>query len=182
MRTGTLVRIREESGDQGTFGKLTVGMLELYTGELPWREDKKDLSCLPPADAATQPCTYRLSYIWSQAHGKKNYRFVALKLSDGSWGTIPDNRTAAEAHAANVMGDILKGFAAQLEGCVALGRAIVTFHQGDAFRSFTADSPETLVPVLLSQDQKGVSSSVDAVDAFEKELMGEDLELTISWS
>lgn len=181
MRTGTLTRILAESGDAGSFAKLVVGALELYSGELPWRDDKHNLSCLPPAPGAAA-VTYRLSFMWSQAHGKKNYRFVAMKQPNGSWGAMPDGRTAAEVHAANLMGDILKALAAQLEGCVAPGRAIATFRKGEPFKSFTAASPTTLVPITLAQDQSGMASSHDALAAFEAELAGEDLALTVSWA
>lgn len=181
MKQGTLGRIAAESGDEGTFGLLTVGPLSVYLGELPWRDDKHDLSCLPPAPGAA-PVVYLLKYLWSQAHGKKNYRFVGMRQADGSWGAMPDGRTAVEMHSANLMGDILKGFGAQLEGCGAPGRAIVSFLQGSEFMSFTAASPTRLVAVKLAREQKGVASSGDALAAFEAELAGEDLELTVSWA
>lgn len=186
MRKGTLGRILAESGDEGTFGQIVVGALAIYLGELPWRDDKHDLSCLPPAmplpnQQVPPAITYLLKYIYSEAHKKKNYRFIGVLNDDGSIGPMPDGRTAAEIHAANLVGDILKGYAAQVEGCGAPGRAIVTFSKGTPFKSFTAASPTALVPITLAQDQKGVSSSGDALAAFEAELAGEDLALTISW-
>lgn len=180
-RTGTLTRLKGESGDDGTFAQLVVGPLEIYSGELPWRGDAANVSCLPPAPDEG-PLVYLLQLLFSPAHKRKVYHFVKLRQPDGSWGPLRDGRTNPECHAANLMGDIFKGFGAQLEGCVAPGRAIVTFPQGEAFHSFTAASPTALVPITLAQPQRGVASSGDALAAFEAELAGEDLELTVQWA
>lgn len=180
MRQGTLTRIKSESGDQGTFGKLVVGPVEVYLGELPWRDDAANRSCLPPG-IEEGPLVYLLQNIFSPAHKRKVYHFVKLRQPDGKWGPLRDGRTNPELHAANVMGDILKDLACQLEGCGAPGRAIVIFSAGSEFMSLTKESPLTPVEVKLAQPQKGVSSSGDALAALEAELRGEDLTLTVSW-
>lgn len=180
MKTGKIQRLLAESGDAGTFAKVVVGALEIYLGELPWRDGQHNVSCLRPAPTEP-PITYLLKYIWSEAHKKKNYRFVGVLNPDGSVGPMPDGRVAAEIHAANLMGDIAKGFASQVEGCGGPGRAIVTFKKGDSFHAFNACSPTKLQAIELTQDQKGVASSGDALAAFEKECGGADLALTVSW-
>lgn len=180
MKQGTLIRYKLKSGDFGTCGHMAVGNLSLVSGELPWRDDAKDLSCLRPGPDEPEK-TFLLRLLYSPVHGRKVYHFVAMKQDDGTWGPIPDGRTVAEVHSANLFGDILKNFAAQLEGCVALGRMFATFCKGAEFMSFTKDSPEKLVLISLAQDQVGVAESKDAVIAFEAELAGEDCELTVCW-
>lgn len=180
MKKGTLVRLKDESGDDGVFAKLTVGLLELYAGELPWRNDQTNRSCLPPAPTEG-PLVYLLKNQFSPAHKRKVYHFVKLRQADGSWGPLRDGRTNPEAHAANLMGDILLGFLAQLQGCLAPGRAIATFPKDEIFHAFTAASPNAMIAAPLAKPQKGMASSGDALAALEAELAGEDLELTVSW-
>lgn len=189
MRTGTIKRITEKSGDQGTFsrvsvmaaGSIDVVALQIVFGELPWRDDKADVSCLPPAPGGT-PITWLLKYQWSQEHKKNNYRVQGIvNLEDGSVSPVPDGRTCSEIHSMNLMGDIFKGYAAQALGCMGPGTDFSIFPVGSSFYSFTARSPMTLVPVKLTQPQLGVESSGAALAAFEKELNGEDLSLTSSW-
>ena len=38
---------RYESGDMGTFGALFAEGFTCYTGELPWRDNKPEISCIP---------------------------------------------------------------------------------------------------------------------------------------
>ena len=67
-------------------------------------------------------------------------------------------------------------------GCGITGRAIVPFPKGEVFATFTEGSPETLVKMPLAQTQKGVSSSVDALNALLAELGDEYLALAVTWS
>ena len=48
MRTVEL--IRKESSDDGTFGILKVGEKEFTSGELPWRDNEKGMSCIPAGE------------------------------------------------------------------------------------------------------------------------------------
>lgn len=189
MRTGTVGRLTALSGDQGTFAHLQVlgreanaaeVALALVLGELPPRADAHNLSCLPPM-LGEAPVTYLLKYEYSQAHGKSNYRFVGVLHADGSVGPMPGGRTAAELHPGNLMGDVLRGWAAQVEGCGCPGKEFATFPPGAPFHSFTQASPTQLVPITLPYAQKGVAESAVAVAALEAELAGEDLALTVSW-
>ena len=38
---------RNETGDEGTFGELSVLDRVFKTGELPWRDNNNDFSCIP---------------------------------------------------------------------------------------------------------------------------------------
>jgi len=97
---------REDHGDQGTFGRLTVGSLVLFTGELPWRDNRPNLSCLPVG-------VYNAEWTYSPAF--KRWMYLLL-------GTSP--RAGIRAHSANLMGDKLLGYRAQLNGCIALGERL----------------------------------------------------------
>ena len=99
MRTGTIGRIIEKSGDQGTFSRVSimapqsidVVSFQCVFGELPWRDDTADLSCLPPAPGGS-PITWLLKYQWSQEHQKNNYRVQGILNPDGtiSKDVMPD--------------------------------------------------------------------------------------------
>lgn len=149
MRKITVERF--ESDDLGTFGLWTSDSgLQVYTGELPWRADFveiKNRSCIRPVVAV-------LTWGDSPKHGAC-YRFPDL----------PGDRTDVELHAANWMGDLLKGYACQLEGCLAVGRAVMTV----AF------------PDRPGYGQKGLSSSKDALAAVIADLARKPFELTLRW-
>lgn len=108
MNKLTLTRL--ESTDQGTFGTLEVlcqGFAEyFYTGELPWRENKPNISCIP-----TGTYTGQLSY--SPRFKRQMYSIDGVK-----------DRAGIRVHSANYMGDDAKGFKRQLNGCIALGEKL----------------------------------------------------------
>lgn len=188
MRKGHLNRLTAKSGDAGTFSNLLimsktdpeVVVLQQVAGELPARGNQHGVSCIAPMPGESA-ITYLLRFQWSQAHGCKKYTVINGMSSDGAIWPIPGGRVASEIHAANLMGDIFKALAAQLEGCIAPGLAFATFPAGQEFHTFTAASPTKLVLVQLGQAQMGVSASGTALAALEKELAGEDLALTVAW-
>ncbi len=98
---------RTESGDQGTFGRLVLpdGMT-FFTGELPWRENRSNVSCIP---ADTYECR------WTMSPRFRRMMYILL-------GTSP--RAGIRKHSANLMGDKAKGYRAQLNGCIALGERL----------------------------------------------------------
>lgn len=190
MRKGLLIRRTDKSGDAGTFsdvyirgqdGGLVQNAMVCVGGELPPRGNQHGLSCLAPMPGEA-PITYLLKFQYSAAHKCNKYTVVGVLNADGSVGPIPGNRVAAEVHAANLMGDILKGLGAQVEGCMAFGLTLDTFPAGAEFHTFTAASPDHLVLLPLAHPQLGVAASGTAVAAFEAELAGEDLALTVSWT
>jgi hypothetical protein len=102
MKTVKITRIL--SDDMGTFGRLSVDKLRLYTGELPWRNNARKLSCIPAGE-------YNIQLINSPHFGK------VYLVKD-----VP-NRSMVEMHSANFMGDS-RYCDTQLEGCIALGEKI----------------------------------------------------------
>lgn len=104
----TLTRL--ESSNQGTFGDFSLirnGTLEsFYSGELPWRDNQSNLSCIPKG-------TYKVALVDWLKHNKKVYMVQGVK---GRGGIL--------IHSANYMGDMEKGYKTQLKGCIALGERL----------------------------------------------------------
>lgn len=97
---------RLETGNAGTFGRLTTPTGKIYhTLELPWRDNERGLSCIPPGSY-----TARMAY--SNHFGRKLYR-----LDDSQ--TAP--RTAILIHAGNWAGDTKRGLRSDFLGCIGLG-------------------------------------------------------------
>jgi hypothetical protein len=97
---------REQSTDQGTFGRLRAeyigGVFECETLELPWRENRRSLSCIPTG-------TYQCDWSHSGKFGK------VYRLRD-----VP-GRTGILIHAGNYAGDKALGWKSDVEGCILLG-------------------------------------------------------------
>lgn len=91
---------RAPSTDEGTFGRLAFGGQEVQTIELPWRDNKTRVSCIPVG-------TYRCEIVQSPKFG----RVYEVK-------NVP-NRSAILIHAANYAGDVAKGYRSELLGCIA---------------------------------------------------------------
>jgi hypothetical protein len=99
-----LVLTRMETSDEGTFGKLRVGDLRLYSGELPWRENAPNISCIPPGD---YPCVPYQSKRFGQCFAVENV--------PGRFGIL--------IHPANLVGaHDNPEFQTELEGCIAPGK------------------------------------------------------------
>lgn len=111
---------RTESCDEGTFGWLRVlneitaeEVFSCATVELPWRDNKPMVSCIP---AGIYVFKWRTD---SPAHGEC-YEAVM----------VPD-RLNIQIHPANLAGDESKGYVKQLDGCIAPGRSVVQFRSGN---------------------------------------------------
>ena len=99
MKRATLTR--GITGDEGTFGALELeGGPLLRSTELPWRNNAKGSSCIPPG-------TYRCVPFNSPKHGR------VYLLQD-----VP-GRSLIEIHVANFGGDTAKGWRSELLGCIA---------------------------------------------------------------
>lgn len=96
----TAVLIRGTSGEQGTFGVLTFGARRVHTLELPWRDNRRQRSCIPPG-------SYRCGLVTSPRFGR------VYQVHD-----VP-GRTHVLIHAANLAGDVDLGWTTQLHGCIA---------------------------------------------------------------
>jgi hypothetical protein len=97
---------RLEGGDQGSFGRIWARGLTLFSGELPWRDNAPNVSCVPAR-------RYRVAWTFSPRF--RRYMYLLLD-------TAP--RAGVRAHAANLMGDVALGYRAQLNGCIALGERL----------------------------------------------------------
>lgn len=102
----TVIIERLESSNEGTFGLLMVDSLTLFTGELPWRNNESDISCIPIG-------TYKGLWTYSNRFKREMYLIGPV-----------DGRAGIRIHSANFMGDTAYGFKRQLNGCIALGEKI----------------------------------------------------------
>lgn len=99
-----LILTRLETGDEGTFGMIKVHDNEFVTGELPWRENKSNISCIPVGE-------YGVGWTESPKYGRKMY-YVHGVLG----------RSGIRFHSANFMGDVKIGMYSHLLGCIAIGK------------------------------------------------------------
>lgn len=104
MRLVTL--IRHETSEQGTFGRIDLPEGSFFTGELPWRDNRNDFSCIPTG-------SYISRVTFSPAFHRGLYLVAPV-----------ETRSGIRIHPANFMGDKLFGFHCQLNGCIALGEKI----------------------------------------------------------
>jgi len=100
MKLATLQR--EPSSDEGTYGTLRFDGQQVYTIELPWRDNQRQISCIPPG-------RYECAIVGSPKFG----RVYEVKNVPG--------RSAVLIHSANLAGDLTKGWTTQLQGCIAPG-------------------------------------------------------------
>lgn len=116
---------RREMSDQGTFGVMMLDGKVVHTLELPWKDNKSNISCIPAGE-------YEIVFVYSPAFKRKLYRLLDVK-----------GRSGILVHSANYAGDRSKGFRSDLLGCIALGngrsvlngqKAIIS--SGDAVRRF----------------------------------------------
>lgn len=102
----TVIISRQSSGDEGTFGQLTADDgWKCFTGELPWRENLKGYSCVPPG-------AYTCQWLLSPTHG---WCYHVTGVS---------GRSEIEIHSANFCGDRMLGKLCELRGCITLGKSI----------------------------------------------------------
>lgn len=108
MKTVSLVR--KSTGDDGTFGKAFTDERGYYTAELPWRDNRPGISCIPAGE-------YTCKWIFSPHHNRKLYHVQ----------NVP-GRTDVEIHRGNFAADTEKinpynneHFRSDVEGCILLG-------------------------------------------------------------
>jgi len=106
VKTIDVYLTRHRRSDQGTEGKLSVPELGFasVTLELPWRDNKPCISCIPPG---TYPLVWRVSKKWKAYHIKD--------VPDRSW---------ILTHPGNFAGDAAKGYKTNVQGCILQGRYI----------------------------------------------------------
>lgn len=99
---------RKESTDQGTFGRLTIGQFSCYTGELPWRDNQRGISCIPAG-------SYKVGWVFASEW--RGGRWVYL-LQD-----VP-SRSSVLMHSGNYCGDKALGYRTHVQGCILLGEKL----------------------------------------------------------
>lgn len=97
---------RTESSDHGTFGRVLARGKTFFSGELPWRDNRANISCIP--DGIYQ-------FAWTYSPHFKRFLYGAVLVG---------GRGGIRKHSANFMGDVAQGFKAQLNGCIALGERL----------------------------------------------------------
>jgi hypothetical protein len=105
--------IRYKQTDQGTRGILFTQDYFCHTLELPWRDNKRNISCIPTGIYYT---TTRISPTFGRVY----------HLQD-----VP-NRTYIYIHSGNLAGDTSKGYLSHVNGCILLGKNIGTLHNQQA--------------------------------------------------
>lgn len=108
---------RQESGDQGTFGKLYIINTEkwYYSIELPWINNQSRISCVPNAE-------------WNIDNGyclpEGEYNVIMRRSPKFGWtywlSDVP-MRSFCLIHPANYGGNVSKGYKTHVEGCIGLG-------------------------------------------------------------
>ncbi|MFA5026408.1 MAG: DUF5675 family protein [Candidatus Methylomirabilota bacterium] len=149
--------VRDETSDFGTFGKLMIGSFVCDTIELPWRGNRRGKSCAPACKALFKPKI-------SPTHGPCLEEWDDPKTPERE--DIKD-RDNIQFHAANLAGDVDRGYVSQLLGCIAPGIDRANF----------APNVRPCGP----KAQKGVTGSKAAMKKL-LSVVGENvLSLTICW-
>lgn len=103
---GKVYLTRFDSSDQGTFGKLETRGFSCFTVELPWRDNKRGISCIPRG---------KYDVVWNYSPSFKRDMYL---IKD-----VP-GRSGIRVHSANFAGDEQKGYRKQLYGCIAPGEKV----------------------------------------------------------
>lgn len=97
-----MLLLRYESTNQGTFGYLAYGGDFVHTLELPWRENRSNVSCIPAGRYAVR-----------MRHSPKYGQCWHVEA-------VP-NRSHILLHHGNYAGDKQLGFRTHSAGCILLG-------------------------------------------------------------
>lgn len=100
MRELTLQR--KITSDQGTFGRLSGEGLSLFSAELPWRDNLQSISCIPAGAYECVP-------------------YTSTKYPDAFLLKDVPGRSAILIHSGNWVGDFLRGFRSDSNGCILVG-------------------------------------------------------------
>lgn len=116
--------IRLETSDAGTFGTIDCKGVSFVSGELPWRNNEKEKSCVPEGSYEA---------VWCFSPRFQRYTYL-LKAVPG--------RDAIRIHAASFMGDRSLSLRSHLDGCIAIGDG-VKFMDRQQFLVNSASSTRT---------------------------------------
>jgi hypothetical protein len=95
--------VRQTTGNQGTFGIMTVNGNLIHTGELPWRNNTSNMSSVPCG-------TYQCDWLLSPHFGVNLYHLKNVPF-----------RENCMIHTGNWCGDTTKGLKSDVEGCILVG-------------------------------------------------------------
>lgn len=102
---------RFKKSNQGTLGKLqTESGFTCYTLELPWKENKPNMSCIPTGEYITK---IRLSPRFGKTY----------------WVSNVPNRSYILIHSGNYAGDSSIGYKTNVNGCILLGTTYGTLQK-----------------------------------------------------
>lgn len=102
MEKRSVFLYRLARGDHGTQGMLHYDEQRFHTLELPWRNNYKNMSCIPKGN---YQCEVRVSPRFGLVYWVKD---------------VP-NRNFILIHSGNWAGDTSKGFKSHVNGCILLG-------------------------------------------------------------
>lgn len=102
MREITLYRT--DTGPHGTFGIILLPGLEVVTLELPWKDNARNVSCIPAG-------SYDLIWCKSRKYGRNMY--LVHKVP---------NRSGIRIHSGNFAGDRSLGLRYHSYGCILPGK------------------------------------------------------------
>ncbi|MCB2200866.1 hypothetical protein KQI63_15785 [bacterium] len=146
--------MRMETGDEGTFGELSIEAPQVpqlaftcRTIELPWRDNAEGKSCIPSGD-------YRVVTSYSKKFDR--YLFEVLDVP---------GRSGVRIHEMNFAGDESKGFKAESDGCIGVGRV-----------------QSIWTPKGYSEPQHAVTRSEDTLVDLHTFCEEYDLDLAIAWA
>jgi hypothetical protein len=94
---------RLKRSEQGTRGMLFCDDFSCHTLELPWYENKRNISCIPSGD-------YKVEIR------------ISPKYGEVCWVRNVPNRTFILIHSGNWAGDTSKGYKSHVNGCILLGQ------------------------------------------------------------
>ena len=101
METVNIFRLKRS--DQGTEGLLVSGDYNCRTLELPWRNNQRQISCIPPGE-------YEVDIRLSNKYGRVY------------WVRRVPDRTYILIHSGNFAGDKSLEFKSHVMGCILLGK------------------------------------------------------------
>lgn len=142
---------RGPSTDEGTFGSASIASISFESLELPWRDNRHNLSCIPPG-------VYTAKLINGASVGRPAFGMVYELQS------VP-GRTGILLHRANWAGDVEKGYHSDLEGCITIG---------ESTGILTPDVPG-------AKPQEAVERSGPALETLMTLTDGADIEVDVRW-
>ncbi len=101
-----ILLVRLETSDLGTFGEIDYFGTTFVTGELPWRDNRDNVSCIPTG-------SYEAVWCFSPRFQKYTYLLRNVPGRDG-----------IRIHGASFFGDRSMGFRSHSDGCLGLGDGI----------------------------------------------------------